>query len=69
MGAVQQRPGNVNAPPLAARQLLHRAAKQLLQLQQLRQFSQPLAEGLPRHAIQGSPALQVVPHRQDSIQD
>jgi hypothetical protein len=58
---VQQRPGNVNPPPLSAGESAHRALQQLLKFQHLRQGIQSRFKGLACDAIQCRPTFQIVP--------
>ena len=56
------------SPPLTAGKLADGAAQQVIKLQQLRQFLQPLPERFPTDAVQCRPALEIFPHRKLRIQ-
>ena len=65
---MQKGTGNVNTPALPSGQLAYGPPQQIRKVQQLCKLLQPFAERLPLDAVQGSPALEVVPDGQSLVQ-
>ena len=65
---VKQRPGNVDAPALAAGELAQGPLQQVAEFQQSRQLCEPVFKGPALDAVQGRPAAQIVPDGQLPVQ-